>query len=369
MESLRETWAEVDLAALKRNYLKIKALTKAEMMPIVKADAYGHGVIPVVRTLRGCGAHRFGVATLEEALELRKEFPEIFILVLGTVPIACSPILVREKITPTIYRYEQAKALSEAAGLQDTQARLHLKVDTGMGRIGFRPEERDEVLRIATLPHLVIEGIYTHLAAADSADRSFTLEQGLKFSQFCDGLRSKGLIIPLRHAANSAGVMNFPEYHFDLVRPGIILYGLPPHARMGPDLGLEPVLAWKAKVTNLKTINAGETVSYGCTFKAAYPTKVATVPVGYADGLRRNLSNCGEVLLHGKRSTIIGRVCMDQTMLEVTSIAKAAVGDTVTLLGKDGKERIDATEMAGWLGTINYEIVCGISQRVPRIYK
>ncbi len=369
MDCLREAWAEIDLAALKRNYKKIEKMTKSEIMPIVKADAYGHGAIPVVRALMECGARRVGVATLSEALELRQEFPKLQVMILGASPIEHSDIMVKEQITPTVFRYEQARILSEEAAKQHTTARFHIKVDTGMGRIGFRESELEEVLKIAELPYLEIGGIYTHFAASDAADLGFTKEQTQRFSKFCEELKKRGLEIPFRHAANSAAIINCPEAHFEGVRPGIILYGLPPAFRMAQGLDLEPVMSWKARVTNIKTINTGETVSYGCTFRAAYPTRVATIPLGYADGLRRALSNRGEVLIKGKRATIIGRVCMDQTMLEVTKIPEVQIGDIVTLLGNDGGDRIDATEMASWLDTINYEVICEISKRIPRIYK
>lgn len=368
MDRLREAWAEIDLAALRRNYKKIRKLTKAEIMPIVKADAYGHGAVPVVRTLAECGAKRFGVATLSEALELRREFPELQIMILGASPLDQAGLMVSERIIPTVFRYEQAVRLSEAAAGQGVTAHCHIKVDTGMGRIGFRESEFTEVLKVAKLPQLEIDGIYTHFASSDAADLSFTKEQERKFLEFCARLEANGVKIPFRHAANSAALLAYPESHMEGVRPGIILYGLPPAPRMAQALNLEPVMSWKAKVTNLKTIDAGETVSYGCTFRAAYPTRVATIPLGYADGLRRALSNRGEVLVRGKRATIIGRVCMDQTMLEVTQIPDVQIGDVVTLLGKDGDDRIDATEMASWLDTINYEIVCEISKRIPRIY-
>ncbi|GAB6171353.1 alanine racemase [Paradesulfitobacterium aromaticivorans] len=368
MERFRPVWAEVDLGALKRNYARIQSYTQSELMPIVKADAYGHGAIPVVRALKELGAKRFGVALLEEALEIKQEFPDLELMVIGASPEEHSDTIVRENIIPGIFRLSQAQALSKAGVEQGKTARLHVKVDTGMGRIGVRPDEWKEILKIAELPNVMVEGVYTHFATADHADLTFARKQLEFFQQVIDKLERKGLQIPFKHAANSAAILHFPEAHFNLVRPGIILYGLPPSQHVGKDSGLEPVMSWKARVTHVKTIEAGETVSYGRTFRAAYQTRVATIPVGYADGLRRALSNCGEALVRGERSTIIGRVCMDQTMLEVTKIPGVEVGDVVTLLGQDGQEQIDATEMAEWLNTINYEIVCDLSKRVPREY-
>ena len=368
MENNRPVWVEVDLRALKRNYERVKAFTKSEIMPIVKADAYGHGAVEVVRALHDMGARRFGVAVLEEALELRKAFPKISIMLIGTFAGEDLPSIVKEDIICGIYTLDQAIALSKEANLQGKIAKVHLKVDTGMGRIGFRLEEFEQILNIVELPNLNIEGIYTHFATADHSDLSFAREQLKQFEEVYQKLEAQGIHIPIRHASNSAAILQLPEGHFELVRPGIILYGLPPSKHVGKDAGIEPVLSWKTRVSLIKTISEGETVSYGRTFRAAYPTRVATIPVGYADGLRRSLSNLGEALLRGRRATIIGRVCMDQTMIEVTRIPGLEVGDVVTLLGTDGYERIDATEMASWLDTINYEVVCGISKRVPRVY-
>ena len=365
---LRPVWAEVNLQTLRENYFKLQAYTQSEMMPIVKADAYGHGLIPVVKTLIACGARRFGVALLEEALELKEVFPELAVMVIGATNLEQSDTLVREGIIPSIFQLSQAQALSDAAVKQNRTAKLHIKVDTGMNRIGFREADWAKILKISALPNLFIEGIFTHFATSDQSDLSFAREQLKQFEGLYAKLKSSGLKIPIRHAANSAAILQFPESHFELVRPGIALYGLSPSAQVGGNAGLEPVMSWKAKVSHVKSIKTGETVSYGRTFQAAYPTCVATIPVGYADGLRRALSNQGEMLIHGKRSMMIGRVCMDQTMLEVTKIKKVNVGDVVTILGKDGYEQITATEMADWLGTISYEVICGISKRVPRVY-
>jgi alanine racemase len=368
MDNRRPVWVEIDLQALKRNYERIKSYTQSEIMPIVKADAYGHGALETVQALYDLGARRFGVALLDEALELKKAYPDISVMVIGTFPIEAVSTVVREDIICGIYHIDQAVALSKEGSLQKKTVRVHLKIDTGMGRIGFREKDFEQILNIAELPSLYIEGIYTHFASADSSDLNFAREQLLEFNEIYEKLKTQGIYIPIRHAANSAAILQFPEAHFELVRPGIILYGLPPSKYVGKEAGLEPVLSWKARVSYIKTIPQGETVSYGRTFKAAYPTRVATIPLGYADGLRRSLSNRGEVLVNGRRATMIGRVCMDQTMLDVTRIPDLHVGDCVTLIGTDGYERIDATEMANWLNTINYEVVCGIAKRVPRVY-
>lgn len=368
MENARPVWAEVDLSALKRNYERIRAYTKSEIMPIVKADAYGHGTIPVVKALFEAGARWFGVAMLEEALEIKRAFPSVKVMTIGFMSADFAGTIVEEDIITGVYQYAQAEALSQAARAQGKNATIHLKIDTGMGRIGFRKDTYQEILRIAELPNLDIEGIYTHFATSDQLDLSFAREQLKVFLDICERLKTQGLNIPIRHAANSAAILQFPEAHLDLVRPGIILYGLPPSQHVGRNAGFEPVMTWKARIAHVKEIPAGETVSYGRTFRAAYPTRVATVPVGYADGLHRALSNRGEMLVKGRRTAIIGRVCMDQTMLDITKTPGVEVGSMVTILGSDGYERIDATEMAEWLETINYEVVCDISKRVPRIY-
>ena len=365
---LRQVWAEVNLQTLKENYFKLQAYTRSEMMPIVKADAYGHGVIPVVKTLIACGTERYGVALLEEALEIKAVFPDLTVMVIGATDLDKSDILVREGIIPAIFQLSQAQALSEAAVKQNRTAILHIKIDTGMNRIGFKERDFADIMKIAALPNLFVEGIFTHFATSDIRDLSFAREQLNRFQSLYVKLKKAGLTIPIRHAANSAAILQFPESHFELVRPGISLYGLTPSSQIGSAVGLEPVMSWKAKVSHVKNIKTGESVSYGRTFQAAYPTRVATIPIGYADGLRRALSNQGEMLIHGKRSTMIGRICMDQTMLEVTKIPGVQVGDVVTILGKDGYDQITATEMADWIGTISYEVVCGISKRVPRVY-
>lgn len=365
---LRNVWAEVNLQTLRENYGKLQAYSRSEMMPMVKADAYGHGVIPVVKTLMACGAHRYGVASLEEALEIKAVFPELTVMVIGATDREDSDSLVKEEIIPAIFQLSQAQALSEAAVKQNRTAKLHIKIDTGMNRIGFREKDFGDIMSIAVLPNLFIEGIFTHLATADQRNLSFARDQLNRFQALYNKLKKAGVTIPIRHAANSAAILQLPESHFELVRPGISLYGLTPSSQISGTVDLEPIMSWKSKVSHVKSIKKGESVSYGRTFQAAYATRVATIPVGYADGLRRALSNQGEMLIHGRRSTMIGWVCMDQTMLEVTKIPGVQVGDVVTILGKEGHDQITATEMAGWIGTISYEVVCGISKRVHRVY-
>jgi len=366
MDNFRPAWAEVNLAALKRNLQRIKQYTDSEIMPIVKADAYGHGAVEVVGALKEEGIKRFGVAFLEEALVLRRYYPDLTLMVIGPTLPEFSDILVQQDIIPEVCRLEQAVALSAAATKLKRTARLHLKIDTGMGRIGFRENALEDIKRIFQLPNLFIEGIYTHLATADSADLSYAYKQLQTFDELYQNLWVEGYKIPIRHVANSAAILRLPQSHYELCRPGIILYGLDPVN--GLETEFEPVMSLKARIVHLKTIDKGQSVSYNRSFIAAYPTKVATLPIGYADGLRRALSNGGEVLLKGQRAVIIGQICMDQTMLDVTGISGVKLGDVVTILGKDGAETINAAQMAASIDTISYEILCGISRRVPRIY-
>ncbi|NBJ15262.1 MAG: alanine racemase [Dehalobacter sp. 4CP] len=367
MNIFRPVWAEVDLGALRRNLKRIQQYAGSEIMPIVKADAYGHGAVEVVRTLKEEGITRFGVAILEEALELRRELPDIALMVIGPTLSKYSEILVKEEIIPEIFQIEQAEALSAAALKLNKTARLHIKVDTGMGRTGFRENVLENIQKIAKLPGLYLEGIYTHLATADSTDLSYAKQQLKIFDDLYEKLCAAGIKIPIRHVANSAAIMQIPESHYELCRPGIILYGLLPMDHAGQEAGFEPVMSLKTRISQLKTIEEGESVGYGRTFIADRPTKVATLPIGYGDGLRRSLSNGGEVLLKGKKARIIGKICMDQIMVDVTEIKEIQEGDEAVLLGRNGDLFISADRIAEQCGTISYEILCGISKRVPRV--
>jgi len=367
MNIFRPVWAEVDLGALRRNLKRIRQYAGSEIMPIVKADAYGHGAVEVVRTLKEEGVTRFGVAILEEALELRREFPDIALMIIGPTLSKYSETLVKEEIIPEIFQIEQAEALSTAALKLNKTGRLHIKVDTGMGRTGFCENALEDIQKISKLPGLYLEGIYTHLATADSADLSYANQQLKIFDDLYEKLCAAGIKIPLRHVANSAAIMQIPESHYELCRPGIILYGLLPMDHVGQEAGFEPIMSLKARISQLKTIEKGGSVGYGRTFIADRPTKVATLPIGYGDGLRRSLSNGAEVLLKGKKARIIGKICMDQTMVDVTEIEGIQEGDEAVLLGKDGDLFISADQIAERCGTISYEILCGISKRVPRV--
>ena len=338
-------------------------------MAVIKADAYGHGAIQVARLLdRKCSF--FGVSSMLEAMELRRAGLRTPILILGHTPVNAFPTAIMEDIRPTIYRWEDAQALSDAAQSIGLTAHFHIAVDTGMSRIGFQVTEAEADLcaQISNLPFLNAEGIFSHFATADSADLSRARKQAELFDRFCDMLRQRDVTIPIRHMNNSAGLMNF-DRHYEMVRSGIITYGMYPSSEVSPDLlKLEPALTWLSRVTHVKTLPAGRQISYGGTYTTTRPTVVATIPVGYADGYRRNLSGKFYVLIRDRKAPILGRICMDQMMVDVTGIPDVAVNDRVVLVGKYTHEQITMEEISAAADSFNYEFVSGISRRVPRIY-
>ena len=363
------TWVKIDLSAIEANIDAVAAKANVPVMAVIKADAYGHGAVPIARLLEKKCAF-FGVSSMLEAMELRSAGIRLPILILGATPDDAYPLAVREDIRPAIFTWESACALSRAAAAQGKTVRLHFAADTGMSRIGLQVTEEaaDLCARIAALPGLVCEGLFSHFATADETDLTRARAQAARFADFDAMLKARGLEIPIRHLNNSAGVMNFSE-HYDMVRSGIVTYGLYPSEEVNPgDLPLQPALSWYSRVTHVKTLPAGREISYGGTFVTTRDTRVATVAVGYADGYRRSLSGRFYVLIRGRKAPILGRVCMDQLMVDVTDIPDAAAGDTVTLAGRDGKERITIEELAAAAGSFNYETVCGISRRVPRVY-
>ena len=363
------TWVNIDLDAISDNFDAICAKSGAPVMAIIKADAYGHGAVPVARLLESRSAF-FGVSSMAEALELRKAGITIPILILGYTPVEAYPDAVRNGIRPAIFHYEDALALSAAATLAGITAPFHIALDTGMSRIGFQitEENADLCARIATLPGIFAEGLFSHFATADCADLTRAREQARQFSRFDTMLRQRGVNIPIRHLDNSAGIMNF-GCHYEMVRSGIVTYGMYPSDEVAPQLlHLKPALQWCSRITHLKTLPAGREIGYGGTYTTTRDTAVATIPVGYADGYRRNLSNKFHVLVHGKPAPILGRVCMDQLMVDVSSIPEAAPGDVVTLVGRDADARIPIETIAAQADSFNYEFACGISRRVPRYY-
>ena len=363
------TRVKIDLDAILENFEAIRAKAKVPVMAVIKADAYGHGAIQVAQLLQDKAAF-FGVSSMLEATELRRAGLTNPILILGHTPVKAFDAAIREGIRPTIFRYEDALALSQAAVAAKVPAPFHLAVDTGMSRLGFPATEEaaDLCAEIAKLPGLVTEGIFSHFATADCADLSRSRVQAQRFDAFCDMLKARGLEIPIRHLDNSAGLMNF-DSHYEMVRAGIVTYGMYPSEEVSPELlKLKPALQFLSKVTFVKTLSAGREISYGGTYVTTAETRVATVPVGYADGYRRSLSGKFYCLIHGKKAPILGRICMDQMMVDVTHIPQTQPGDRVTLVGTDGEETITMEQVAAAADSFNYEFVCGISRRVPRIY-
>ena len=363
------TYVKIDLDTIAANFRAVQEKAGVPVMAVVKADAYGHGAVQVARLLQDQCAF-FGVSSMLEALELRQAGLTAPILILGRMPIAALEHAVREDVRPTIFHYEDAVALSQEAVRQGKIANFHFAVDTGMGRIGFQPtrEAAECCAAIVRLPGIRAEGIFSHFATADCADLTAARQQAEKFDAFCALLEELGVQIPIRHLDNSAGLMNFPD-HYQLVRSGIVTYGMYPSQEVEPQLlPLKPALQWLSRVTHVKTLPAGRPISYGGTYVTSRPTVVATVPVGYADGYRRSLSGKFYVLIHGKRAPILGRICMDQLMVDVTDIPGVALDDRVTLVGCDGDEVITVEAIAAAADSFNYEFVCGISRRVPRIY-
>ena len=325
------TYVKIDLDVIAANFDAVAQKAGVPVMAIVKADAYGHGAIQVARLLQEKCSF-FGVSSMLEALELRQAGLTAPILILGRMPVSALPHAVRENVRPTIFHYDDAVALSEEALRQGKTAPFHFAVDTGMSRIGFQPTEEaaDLCAAIIKLPGITAEGIFSHFATADCADLTAARAQAEKFDSFCAMLQERGVNIPIRHLDNSAGLMNFPQ-HYDLVRSGIVTYGMYPSAEVSPDLlPLRPALQWLSRVTHVKTLPAGRPISYGGTFVTDRQTVVATVPVGYADGYRRSLSGKFHVLIRGKKAPILGRICMDQLMVDVTDIPGVMLDDTVT---------------------------------------
>jgi alanine racemase len=369
----RPTVAEIDLDALRFNLAQLQAKTrgKADILAVVKANAYGHGAAEVARELESAGAPLFGVATTEEGVELRRSVRSLPILILGGIYPGEFGRVLDHKLSPVIFDLEVATALSAEAKRSGRRISVHLKVDTGMNRLGIPWREWREALEfIRSAGNLLIEGLMSHLSVADSEepdDRAFTEEQTRRFQACLETARDLGIRPRYIHLANSAGTLrDLPG--FNLVRPGLMLYGLHPAPALRARIPLRPALRWKTAVLSVKRVCRGETVSYGRTYPCPKESLVAVLPVGYADGYSRRFSNRGEVLVRGKRAKIAGIVCMDLTMADVSEIPDIQPGEEVVLLGKQGSEEISAAELAGWAGTIPYEILCGIGKRVPRVY-
>lgn len=372
LDRMRPTWAEIDLAAIQANVAELKRLSSARhFMAVVKANGYGHGAVEVARAALEASADWLGVATVEEGVELRRANILAPILVLGYVSPGQADTVLMYDLRVALFHLDLARALNQWARPMQRKAKVHLKVDTGMSRVGLAPGEGLVAFAraLAELPNVEVEGVFTHFAAADEPGNDYTAWQIDRFEAALAALGEAGLTPPIRHAANSAGLMLHPGAHYDLVRAGIALYGLPPAPDVDWPARLTPALSWKTRVAMVKWVEAGTRISYGCTYTASGREQIASLPIGYADGLSRHLSNKGHVLIQGERCPIVGRICMDQTLVRVPDTIAAKVGDEVVLIGRQGDAAITATEMARTVGTINYEIVCAISARVHRFYQ
>jgi alanine racemase len=366
------TTAEVDLGALVYNYHQLRRFAPASVkfLAVVKADAYGHGAIPVSKKLEELSADFLGVARVQEGVELRNGGIKKPILVLSGIYQEEVEEVLDYNLTPMVYRLEIAEALSAAANKRGKKIPVHLKVDTGMGRIGVLAEEAPAFAnRVRKFKNLEIEGIASHLSTADEGDSAFAAEQLERFSRTIEEMRRLAIDPPFCHIANSAALVNLPAAHFNLVRPGIMLYGSYPSPSLKDKVSLRQVMSWKSRIADLKKLPAGYPISYGRTFITQRPSLIAAIPVGYADGYHRLFSNRGEVLIKGMRAPVVGRVCMDWTMVDVTAITGVEVGDEVVLMGNQSGREITPEEMGGWIGSISYEILCSVGKRVSRIYK
>ncbi len=374
MKLPKRVYAQIDLDAICQNIQNVmqKVGTETKVMAVIKTDAYGHGAVSVARALESIGTHAFAVATAEEALELRAAGITVPILILGYIFPEDFPRLLKNDIMLTVFRYETAKEISACAEQLGICAQVHVKIDTGMGRIGFLPntESLSEIEKIANLPSVSIDGIFTHFACADEADKTSCNRQKQKFLDFLQALEMRGIHISCRHMHNSAGIIEFSDGFLNMVRSGIMTYGLYPSEEvLKESFPLSPALQLKSHVSFVKTVSKGFTVSYGSTYTTdKEKTVIATIPVGYGDGYPRALSNAGRILVHGQYAPIIGRVCMDQFMADVTEIPNVQAGDSVTLIGTDGANRISVEEVAELAHSFNYEFCCGINKRVPRVY-
>jgi alanine racemase len=371
-KNLRPAWLKINLKNYGDNISLIKNELKKDTLltAVVKADGYGHGAVEISKKALESGADRLAVAILDEALELRKAgFKDTEILILGWTPKEQYKKIVENNLTQTIYDYENALALNNTAEQLNQKAKIHIKIDTGMGRLGIKADDGLEfVKKINKLPHIIIEGIYTHFAAADEENKEFTFKQFDQFKNLSSQLEKNNINIAIKHVSNSAAFLDLPELQMDMVRVGIISYGLWPSKEVKNRINLKPVMSLKSRLAHVKIVDEGTPISYGRTYKTKKKSKIGTIPLGYADGYNRLLSSNFEIIIKGKRVPIVGRICMDQFMVDLTTVEKAKKGDLVTLIGEDKGEEIKAAEMAEKINTINYEIVSSFTKRLPRVY-
>lgn len=366
--------AEIDLDAIIHNMeaMHNKISENTQIMAVIKADGYGHGAVEIAEAIDGLPyVSGYAVATVEEGLILRNHGIDKPILILGYAFAEQYEEMIRAGIRPTVFTREMAEELSLVANRLDMDCPIHFAVDTGMSRIGYQVTEEaaDEMAQLAALPHIIVEGIFTHFARADEADKTCAYEQLALFQKMIDMLKARGITIPIHHCSNSAAIVELPEANMDMVRAGITLYGLWPSEEVNKNrINLRPALSLVTHVAYVKELEAGRAISYGGTYVTDKKRMIATIPVGYADGYARGLSNRGDVLIHGKRAPIRGRVCMDQFMVDVTDIPDVKCGDKVVLIGSDGDEQITMEEVGERSGRFNYEFVCDLGKRIPRVY-
>lgn len=375
LESYQRVWAEVDLDAIWENmvHMKENIAENTKILAVIKTDGYGHGGVPIAKMLEQLDfMFGYAAATYEEAHVLREAGVKKPILILGYTFPYCYEELIREEIRPAVYRRDTVEELVAAAAKVGQKAKVHIKVDTGMGRIGITPDEEGlEFVRfLIEHPELEVEGIFTHFAKSDETDKTSANHQLELFQDFIKKIQTElGITIPVKHCSNSAAILEMPQANMDMVRAGITTYGLYPSEEVSKDIvPLRAAMSLYSHIVYCKTIHAGQSVSYGGLFTAQKDTRVATIPVGYGDGYPRSLSGKGYVLIHGKKAPILGRVCMDQFMVDISEIPEAMDGDKVTLLGMDGTERITAEELGELSGRFNYEFVCDLGKRIPRVY-
>ena len=371
MKEYYRVYADIDLDAIYENVKNAKALLKKDtkMMAIVKADGYGHGAVEVARQIDEL-VDAYGVAILEEGIELRKAGFTKPILILGYTPKPLYPAMIRYDIATAVFTMEMAKEISDTAVAMHKNANIHIKLDTGMSRIGFAitKESKEIIEQIAKLPGIEIEGMFTHFARADEADKAFTHLQYERYQKFHEGLEAAGVHIPMCHCANSAAIMELPRMGLDAARAGITVYGLYPSDEVERNMKIYPAMEIRSFITYVKEVEPGTPISYGGTFVTDRPMRIATIGAGYGDGYPRSLTGKGMVLIAGKRVPILGRICMDQFMVDVSEIPEAKVDTEVTLIGEDGNDRISMEEVADWCGGFHYEISCDLGKRIPRVY-
>ncbi|MCE5188769.1 MAG: alanine racemase [Eubacteriales bacterium] len=373
LDNIRDTRAEIDLDALRQNMQAIRlAVPKGALISaVIKADGYGHGATRIAGILLDNGADYLAVAIVEEGIELRKAAITVPIMILGHTGFQRADEVVRYDLEPCVYRLEDAQRFSDEAVRQKKQVKIHIKINSGMNRIGYFPcsDAEEEITRIASLPNILLEGIFTHFCTSDAPDRTFTRLQAERFEDFCALLERRGITFRLKHCCNSAAIIHYPEYTFDMVRAGIQLYGLQPSINMSTgSIQCNPVMSLKTRIVQIREICPGESVGYGRAYIATKQRTIATLPIGYADGYPRQLSGKADVLIHGCRARLIGNICMDMCMADISPIQNVKIGDEVVLFGNQCGAALPVDELAGILGTINYEIVCRIGRRVPRVY-